>query len=211
MVAEAHPFGIGRQTVLPPSGVIFPERPPVQVHADAPLQRRGEHGHDRHISQTVRGSFRPCPVVTRPDRPDAAQHRPQPLQPGLRFGNVIVKHQRNVRQEHDLTPGVRVETRHAVGSPVVHMVERNLSPLPKLFHDGVAFLVGKTVPHPVARVRTVPDHRHVGFVIVGKVAGSLRVPTGYGRQPPARGAGISILAAHEIGQRQGLGAFDEPP
>lgn len=211
MVAEPHPLRVRRQTVLAPPGVVLPKRSPVEVDARAPFQGGGEHGHDGHIGQAVGGTFRPGTVVAGPDRPDAAQHWPQPLEPRLRFRDVLVKDQGDVRQEDDLAAGVRIEARQSVGSPVVHVIERHPPTLPELGDDGLAFLVREPVPHPVAGVRAVPDHRHVSFVVVGQVARPLRIPAGDRRHPPARGAGEPVLPAHQPGQGQGLRALDETP
>ena len=211
MVAEPHPLRVRRQRVLAPPGVVLPERSPVEIDTRTPLQRGGEHGHDRHIGQSVGGTFRPGAVVAGPDRPDAAQHRPQPLEPRFGFGDVVVKDQGDEGQEDDLAAGVRVEASDPVRSPVVHVIEGDLAPPAELRKNGLAFLVRETVPDPVAGDRSVPDHRHVGFVIVPKVTGPLRIPAGDRRHPPAGGAGESLLPAHQPGQRQRLRALDEAP
>ena len=110
----------------------MPERTTVQVDMDVVLQRGGEHGHDFHVGSAVGQSFSPSSVVTRPDRPDAAQDGPQPGQPLGRIGDVVVEYKSDVSQKNDFSAGVGVETGDAVIAPVSHMFECDPAALPAI-------------------------------------------------------------------------------
>ena len=106
VVAEALGLGVGWQHPTTPSCVVAPEGPSVDVDAHTTGKGGSEHLLNAHVRQSVRRTLCPASVITGPDGPDAAEHGPQPLQPFLRFRDVVMKGEGDQRQENNLAAGV---------------------------------------------------------------------------------------------------------
>ena len=114
-------------------------------------------------------------------------------------------------QEDDLAAGVGVKARHTVGALVVHVLIGNLAAPLELGDDQLALLIGEHVPDPVAYLGSIPYHGHVRLVVVGEVAGAVRVPARYGGHALAGGCRIFLLPAGQPRERQSLGTLHKPP